>query len=79
MIVQLDEDQFILVGTGCRITFHPTGKNADKAWQYLKVEEGIFDNGRFQSLRILNGDETDWGGPLFGDKPAVLQVTLQVR
>ena len=79
MIVQTSENEFIVTGTGSRITFHPSGANAGKAWQYLKVEEGIFSNHRFQALRILNGDETDWGGPLFGDTPAVLQVTLQVR
>jgi Domain of unknown function (DUF5597) len=49
------------------------------AWQYLKVEEGIYENGAFKLLRIRNGDETDWGGPRFGPVPAVLQTTLIVR
>jgi len=76
MIIQLSPNKFMITGTNCRITFHPLGKNAGKAWQYLKVEEGTYANGQFRAGRILNGDETDWGGPLFGDKPTILQATL---
>ncbi len=79
MIIQLEENKFILIGTGCHITFEPVGKNAGKAWQYEKVEEGTFENGKFKLLRIQNGDETDWGGPGFGDVPSVLQTTLIAR
>jgi hypothetical protein len=79
MIVSLDENKFIMTGTNCRITFQPADSNTGKAWQYLKVEEGCYENGVFKSLRILNGDETDWGGPAIGDKPRVLQISLVVR
>ena len=79
MIVQLEENKFILIGTGCHITFQPVGKNAGRAWQYGKVEEGKYVQGKFTLLRIQNGDETDWGGPGFGDAPTVLQTTLIVR
>jgi hypothetical protein len=79
MIVQLEENKFILIGTGCHITFQPVGKNAGRAWQYVKVEEGKYENGKFNLLRIQNGDETDWGGPGFGEAPTVLQTTLIVR
>jgi len=79
MIVQLDENKFILIGTHCHITFKPIGNNAGRAWQYLKVEEGVYKKGVFNPLRILNGDETDFGGPRFGAKPVVLMTTLIVR
>jgi len=79
MIVQLSENKFIAMGTGCRITFHPTGGNKAKAWQYLKVEEGNYDNDIFKPIRILNGDETDFGGPRFGSTPKVLRVEVVVR
>ena len=79
MIVQLSNDQFIAIGTHTRITFRPTGQHAGKPWQYLKVEEGYFEKGMFKSLRILNGDETDWGGPYVGPAPKVLQITLVTR
>jgi len=79
MIVRLDENKFIVTGTNCRITFRPAGSNTGKAWQYFKVEEGWYEHGVFKSHRILNGDETDWGGPAIGDKPRVLQISLVVR
>jgi hypothetical protein len=79
MLVKLDENEFIATGTGCRFTFEPTGKNAGKAWQYLKVKEGYYENGEFVMLRVLNGDQTDWGGPYIGDEPTVLHITLVVR
>ncbi len=79
MIVKLDANKFLVVGTRCHITFKPTENNAGKAWQYLKVEEGNYENGQFKPLRILNGDETDWGGPGFSSKPTVMQITLVTR
>jgi len=79
MIVKLSENKFLLIGTGCHITFRPGGVNAGKAWEYLDVEEGHYENGVFKLLRILNGDETDWGGPGFGAVPTVLRATLVVR
>lgn len=79
MVVQLGDNEFLLVGTLCHFTFKPVGDNAGKAWQYLKVEEGMYENGKFKLLRILNGDETDWGGPRVGAIPKVLHVTLVAR
>lgn len=79
MIVKLGESKFMLIGSLCHITFHPTGKNTGTAWQFLKAEEGNYHNGTFKSLRILNGDETDWGGPAFDVKPTVVQVSLITR
>ncbi len=79
MVVKLGENEFVLIGTHCRFTFRPLGANTGKAWQYLKVEEGKYENGTFKLLRIRNGDETDWGGPRIGDIPAVLHTTLVTR
>jgi hypothetical protein len=79
MVVQLGENEFVLIGTLCHFSFKPVGTNAGKAWQYLKVEEGQYENGIFKLLRIRNGDETDWGGPRIGSVPVVLRTTLVVR
>ncbi|MGN6397209.1 MAG: DUF5597 domain-containing protein [Mucilaginibacter sp.] len=79
MLVKLTDDKFIAIGSHCHITFKPLGGNSGKAWQYLKVEEGSYENGIFKPLRILNGDETDWGGPAFGDKPETLKINLITR
>ena len=46
---------------------------------HKKVEEGRYENGKFKALRILNGDETDWGGPRIGAVTAVLHITLITR
>ena len=79
LVVQLGENEFLLIGTLCHFTFKPLGANEGKAWQYLKVEEGHYENGTFKLLRIRNGDETDWGGPRFGAVPVVLHTTLIMR
>jgi hypothetical protein len=79
MVVQLGECEFLLIGTLCHFTFKPVGINAGKSWQYLKVEEGKYENGSFKLLRIRNGDETDWGGPRIGAVPTVLHTTLITR
>ena len=79
LIIQTDANTFLVTGTLARITFKGVGNNQGKAWQYLRVEEGNFANGGFQPIRILNGDETDWGGPAFGPTPVLLRVTLNTR
>ncbi len=79
MIIRSGNNEFLLMGTACSVTFRPAGTNAGRAWQYLKVEEGRYDNGHFNMLRILNGDETDWGGPQFGSCPTLLRAALVVR
>jgi len=43
--------------------------------QFLRVEEGIYENDVFKPSRIWNGDETDWGLD-FGSEPVVLRVSL---
>ena len=50
----------------------------DGKWQhrqFLRVEEGTYENGVFKFLRIWNGDETDWGLS-FGAEPLVLRVSV---
>jgi hypothetical protein len=79
LIIRLGENKFMLMGTLCHVTFKPENSNANKAWEYLKVEEGSYADGKFTPLRILNGDETDWGGPRFGEKPTILQTELILR
>jgi len=43
--------------------------------QFLRVEEGTYEDGVFKPSRIWNGDETDWGLD-FSSEPVVLRVTL---
>ena len=79
LIIRLGEDSFLVTGTLCRVSFRPTGKDQGKPWQYDKVEEGRYENGAFRPTRILNGDETDWGGPAFGAIPVMLRISVLTR
>jgi hypothetical protein len=63
----------IVEGTGQTPSAQIDGKWQHR--QFLRVEEGRFENGVFQFQRIWNGDETDWGLN-FGVEPVVLRVSL---
>ncbi len=65
--------QHIVVGTG-----QTPSALIDGTWQhrqFLRVEEGAYENGAFKFQRILNGDQTDWGLS-FGSEPEVLRVSV---
>ena len=50
----------------------------DGKWQhrqFLRVEEGAYENGAFKFQRILNGDQTDWGLN-FSSEPEVIRVSV---
>jgi hypothetical protein len=50
----------------------------DGKWQhrqFMRVEQGVYENGVFKLLRSQNGDATDYG-LRFGEEPTVLRVTL---
>jgi hypothetical protein len=73
LVAQLKDDQFLVTGYFCRVDFQPADANTNR--QYLRVEEGTYENGVFKFLRILNGDETDYGLN-FVTEPVVLRVSL---
>jgi hypothetical protein len=70
---QQQKTQQIVVGTGQTPSALIDGKWRHR--QFLRVEEGAYENGIFQSNRILNGDQTDWGLD-FGSDSEVLRVSL---
>ncbi len=43
--------------------------------QFMRVEQGVYENGVFKLLSSQNGDATDYG-LRFGEEPTVLRVTL---
>jgi beta-galactosidase GanA len=73
LVAQLKDHQFLATGFFCRIDFSPT--DPAKRRQFLRVEEGTYENGVFKFMRILNGDQTDWGLD-FGSEPLVLRVSV---
>jgi hypothetical protein len=75
LVAQLKDNQFLVAGFFCRVDFRPGDAAADKHRQFLRVEEGTYENGVFKFLRIWNGDQTDWGLN-FSSEPVVLRVSL---
>jgi hypothetical protein len=73
LVVQLAPDQFLVSGFYSRVDFHPAA--ADKHRQFLRVEEGTYENGVFKFIRLLNGDQSD-GGLDFNSVPLVLRVSV---
>jgi hypothetical protein len=73
LVARLKDNQFLVTGFYSRVEFQPA--DTDKHRQFLKVEEGAYENDVFKMRRIWNGDETDWGLN-FGADPVVLRVSL---
>jgi beta-galactosidase GanA len=88
LVAQLKDNQFLVAGYYCRVDFRPAGGVAGtgqtpsaqingiwKHRQFLRVEEGAYENGAFKFIRVLNGDQTDWG-LRFNSEPEVLRVSV---
>jgi beta-galactosidase GanA len=59
LMIALGDDEFLFAGIGLTITF-ARAEGGDQAG-LLSVEEGRFENGRWQHIRWLNGDQTHQG------------------
>jgi hypothetical protein len=70
---QQQKSQHIVDGTGQTPSALIDGKWQHR--QFLRVEEGTYENGVFKFLRILNGSPTDHG-LRFSGEPMVLRVSL---
>jgi beta-galactosidase GanA len=75
MVAQLGTDEFLVAGFFCRVDFRVGDTASGKQRQFLRVEEGSYENGKFKPIRIWNGDQTDWGLN-FASAPQVLRVSL---
>lgn len=73
LIAQLGENEFVVMGTQCRVIFF---SNGDKTFQFLKVEEGHYYDGVFKLTRLRNGDEVGFSTVSIGPEPVLLRVTL---
>jgi beta-galactosidase GanA len=70
---QQRRSQKIVSGTGQEPSALIDGKWQHR--QFLRVEEGAYENGAFKPARILNGDQTDWGLN-FNSEPEVIRVSI---
>ncbi|HEX6765262.1 MAG TPA: DUF5597 domain-containing protein [Polyangiaceae bacterium] len=73
LVVRLADDEFLVSGLFCRVDFHASDARAQR--EYVRVEEGGYENGVFRAARIWNGDQTDWGLN-FSSAPQLLRVSL---
>ena len=72
LIEKLSEDEFLFLGYHTMISFESL--NEDKPYlQHLKIEEGEYVNGKWKTLRILNGDEEMM---LMMRKPTMLKIKV---
>ena len=74
-VAQLGDDEFLVGGYFCRVDFQLNDRAGGKQREYLRVEEGVYKNGKFEAIRIWNGDQTDWGLN-FASVPQVLRVSV---
>ena len=72
-VAQLADNQFLVAGFHCRLDFQASAPKKQR--DYVRVEEGTYENGKFKFRRLWNGDQTDWGLNFTSD-PVVLRVTL---
>jgi beta-galactosidase GanA len=75
LVAQLGENEFLVTGFFCRVDFQVSDAESGKQREYLRVEEGTYENGVFKPVRIWNGDQTDWGLN-FSSSPEVVRVML---
>jgi beta-galactosidase GanA len=75
LIVQLGPDDYLVTGDHVRVSFQPSGHNAGRHALYDRVEEGRYVDGKWQFMRVWNGDQTDYGLN-FTSAPQWLHVKL---
>ena len=61
LVAQLGPDEFLVTGIDARVDFKLAKPAPGQQMDYFRVEEGRYENGQWQFLRIWNGDQTDWG------------------
>jgi beta-galactosidase GanA len=72
-LIQLGADEFLVAGSDVRLKLALDKPNGESS-QYLSVEEGTFEDGRWVMTRRWNGDQTDYGLNL--TRPTLLKVRL---
>jgi beta-galactosidase GanA len=73
-LIQLGPDEFLVAGSDVRIRFGLSKPGAAENSQFMSVEEGTFEQGRWVVRRRWNGDQTDYGLNL--TRPTLLKVRL---
>jgi beta-galactosidase GanA len=72
-IIQLAPNEFLVAASDIRLEFSLDKAGGENS-QFLDVEEGTFENGKWVMARRWNGDQVDYGLNFTG--PALLKVRL---
>jgi len=75
LVGRLGADSFLVTGVHARVTFELADAASKQQAQYVRVEEGSYDDGVWRTTRVWNGDQVDWGLN-FTSIPQVLHVRL---
>lgn len=73
-VIQLAPNEFLVAGSDLRLRFGLDKPAAGENVQFLDVEEGTFENGRWVMKRRWNGDQTDYGLNL--TRPVLIKVRM---
>ena len=73
-LIQLGPNEFLVAGSDIRVRFGLDQPQLGDNVQFLDVEEGTYQNGRWVMARRWNGDQTDYGLNL--TRPVLLKVRL---
>jgi hypothetical protein len=61
LVAQLGPDEFLVTGIETSVRFHLPSRLPGLRMQILSAEEGVYVDGVWKSIRLLNGDQTDRG------------------
>jgi hypothetical protein len=76
VLIALGPDEFLVAGHHVRVDFTPKF-DASKKRLFLEVAEGSYDAaGKWKTVRIWNGDQTDYGLNLRAEGTTLLRVKL---
>ncbi|MBE8723334.1 DUF5597 domain-containing protein [Flavobacterium hungaricum] len=59
IIIEIAQNEFYISGSGIVVTFKPLKANVNAG--ILKTDQGIFENGKWKTIRHFNGDQTHQG------------------
>ncbi len=73
LVIEVSDNEFILAGIGFTAEFLPKNGEQCKV-DYIRIEEGTFENSHWKRLRVLNGDEANRIS--IGRNPAAICVEM---
>jgi Beta-galactosidase len=74
-VAKLGPDEYLVTGIHARATFALADPKSANGFQFARVEEGHYKDGKWVFERVWNGDQADYGLN-FTDRPVLLHVKL---